>query len=154
MDGVNEYKERNNVNLSNITLINKSRLPYYNVKEVSNGKFTTYGPLVSRNMKTKMSEEANKAASKAKNNMIKMRKRMIKYDESNVPRAAAEARVRYWENHTPLGSPQWKRNALKNSRNALAALTPQKKGWFSGGNHRKTHKRKTNKRNKTKRNRN
>jgi len=153
MAGVNEYKERNNVNLSNVTLINKSRSPYYNVKEASNGKFTTYGSFLSRNMKTEMSEEANKEALKAKNSMIKMRKRMINYDESNVPRAAAEARVRYWENHTPLGSPRWKRNALKNSRNALAALT-QKKGWFSGGKHRKTHKRNTNKRNKTKRNRN
>ena len=136
MAGVNEYKEGNNV------------------KEVSNGKFTTYGSFLSRNMKTKMSEEANKEALKAKNNMIKMRKRMINYDESNVPRAAAEARVRYWEKHTQLGSPQWKRNALKNSRNALAALTPEKKGWFSGGKHRKTHKRKTNKRRHTKRNRN
>lgn len=155
MEGVNEYKEGNNgINLSNVTLINKSRSPRYNVEEASNGKYTSYGPLVSRNMKTIMSNEANNAAIKAENSL----KRMSRWNKNSGARAAAEAKVRYWENHTPLGSPKWKRNKLQNSKNALAALT-QKRGWLFGGKHRKTHKRKThkhlpNKHNKTKRNRN
>jgi len=70
----------------------------------------------------------------------------VKYWEDTIKRRAERGRFN--------GRNRWVKNQLERSKQAQSALT-QKKGWFFGGKHRKTHKRPNhNKRNKTKRNHN
>ena len=149
MAGVIEYKERNNgLDIYNINI--NSRIPSKNITEAqtsyTRGLLTSM-PAIQRKMPNIMQNDANAAAVAAENAL----KTMGRWNSKNGPRAAADARVKYWEKHMPLGSPQWKRNALKNSRNALASLTPRKSIWPFGGKHRKTNKRRTNKRRTNKR---
>jgi hypothetical protein len=77
-------------------------------------------------------------------------------------RIIADGKVKYWEDTIKKranlqrynGRNRWVKNQLERSKQVQSTLT-QKKGWFSGGKHRKTHKRPNhNKCNKTKRNRN
>jgi hypothetical protein len=146
MAGVIEYKEGNNgLDIYNINI--NSRNSSKNVTDAQNSYtrgLLTSMPAIQRNMPTIMKKEANTAAAAAERAL----RTMGRWNSKNGPRAAAEARVRYWTNKTPLGSPQWKLNALKNSRNAL---TPRKRIWPFGGKHRRTNKRRTNKRRTNKR---
>lgn len=152
MEGINEYKERNNgILLTNIKVIPRlTKNELANARTAYNRGYSTYKPYIQRNMTNIMSKEANTAASRAESAL----KTTGRWTNKNGTRAAADARVRYWNSKTPLGSPQWKRNALQKSKNEQAALTPQKSWLPWGGKHRKTHKRHTNKRRHTKRNRN
>jgi len=131
----------------------KNRISPNNVLRASSAN-----SIVQRNLEQDMFKKANDAASKAEQAL----RNTGESDTNKIAIAGAEARLKYWEEHTKkFGSLQisWKKKGLEKSKKALEAhKNPQtptsSSSWFSrlfGGG--KTHKR-HHKRRHTKRNRN